>query len=106
MYQAMHGRARMPTLPVATHTASRFVRRARLDQAVQRLTRIVSVYESEQSRPSPRTVEKVLFNRDRSQEEGDDTQLAADTAEAAATRKRLARELCGGPGLPTTAGVL
>ena len=62
--------------------------RARLDQTLQRLTRIVDITEADQNRPSPRTVEKALMinhggsKADGSGEDGD--------IGAATTRKRLA----------------
>ena len=65
----------------------RDVRRARLDQTLQRLTRIIDITEADQNRPSPRTVEKALLNRS-----GGTLATAMNDVEigAATTRKRLA----------------
>jgi hypothetical protein len=65
--------------------------RARLDQTLQRLTRIIDITEADQNRPSPRTVEKVLLNRRDGTTDGD-RQDDVDIG-AATTRKRLAIEL-------------
>ena len=63
------------------------VRRARLDQTLQRLTRIIDITEADQNRPSPRTVEKALLNRGAGTlaTEMNDVEIGAAT-----TRKRLA----------------
>ncbi|KAG1672524.1 hypothetical protein FOA52_002833 [Chlamydomonas sp. UWO 241] len=64
---------------------------ARLDQTLQRLSRIVSITESEASRPSPRTVEKVMMAHhfgDADTDAASDDQMGAD-----ATRRALAQQL-------------
>ena len=64
-----------------------FLHRARLDQTLQRLTRIIDITEADQNRPSPRTVEKALLNRGGS---GTATEMDDEEIGAATTRKRLA----------------
>lgn len=67
-------------------------RSARLDQAVSRLNRVISAFEMEQARPSPRTVEKVLARASCGAAGQDDTAAEGDK-EVAATRRRLANDL-------------
>ncbi|GAX75407.1 hypothetical protein CEUSTIGMA_g2851.t1 [Chlamydomonas eustigma] len=67
---------------------------ARLDQTLQRLTRIVDITEADQCRPSPRTVEKVLMNRTshRIAALDQDDVGNEEAIAAAATRKRLIQD--------------
>ena len=60
---------------------------AKLDQTLQRLTKIIDLTEQDQSRPSPRTVEKALMNRGLSENE------VEDDIGATFTRRRLAHGL-------------
>ena len=60
---------------------------------MQRLGRIITAIEADQSRPSPRTVEKVLMMRGEDQLGDVTVDIRLDTAGANATRKRLARDL-------------
>lgn len=70
--------------------------RARLDQAVARLNRIIAAIEMEQTRPSPRTVERVLLRANSSGAHTPSFRHGGDQADAeAATRRRLARDLNG-----------
>eukprot|EP00798_Chlamydomonas_sp_ICE-L_P013673 gene13673-19561_t len=68
--------------------------KARLDQTVQRLSRVIDTFESEKSRPSPKTVERVLMNRSPAcggmPTPGDATASAARTN---MTRRQLAHDL-------------
>ena len=60
---------------------------AKLDQTLSRLTKIIDLTEQDQSRPSPRTVERVLMNRGLNDKAGEDDMGATFT------RRRLANGL-------------
>lgn len=73
--------------------------RARVDQTVGRLGRIITAVESEQSRPSPKTVERVVMGRLLVAGPGQEDDVAlgiSDDAGKALTRRRLAQDLQAG----------
>ena len=82
----------LPPSPLSALPPLVDVHRARLDQTLQRLTRIVDITEADQNRPSPRTVEKALLNRGGGGETAADVDCPGgeDDIGAATTRKRLA----------------
>lgn len=68
--------------------------RARIQQAVQRLERTLSALQAEQERPSPKTVERVVMNKELRKEEEEGTPaLGPSVSGGDLTRRRLASSL-------------
>lgn len=86
---------RRPRLSPFTRMALAWPPRARMDHTVQRLSRILGALQSEEARPSPKTVERVLMNRLASDEldDGREDDLGVEDAGKALTRRRLAQDL-------------